>query len=67
MMKVVGGEPDVSRSRGLTIGQLADRVPPARLIPGQRHLSLPPVRQRFGGPLGYASLPFEGVDWTRSM
>lgn len=22
------------------------------------------VRERFGGPVGYASLPFEGVDWT---
>jgi hypothetical protein len=23
------------------------------------------VRERFGGPLSYASLPLEGVDWTR--
>ncbi|NUP66750.1 MAG: hypothetical protein HOW71_31765 [Nonomuraea sp.] len=22
------------------------------------------ARERFGGPVGYASLPFEGVDWT---
>ncbi|MEV6348260.1 hypothetical protein [Actinoplanes sp. NPDC051851] len=26
--------------------------------------ALPAVRQRFGGPVGYASIPLEAVDWT---
>ena len=26
--------------------------------------AVPAVRERFGGPIGYASLPFEAVDWT---
>jgi hypothetical protein len=26
--------------------------------------ALPAVRERFGGPIAYASLPFEAVDWT---
>jgi len=25
---------------------------------------VPAVRERFGGPVGYASIPFEGVDWS---
>ncbi|GHJ17165.1 MULTISPECIES: hypothetical protein [unclassified Micromonospora] len=26
--------------------------------------AVPAVRERFGGPVGYASIPLEGVDWT---
>src|SRR5262249_9025688 len=29
------------------------------------HRAVDVVRKRFGGPVSYASLPLEGVDWTR--
>lgn len=40
-------------------------VPPARAAVRDFFAdALPAVRERFGGPVGYASIPLEGVDWT---
>jgi len=40
-------------------------IPAARAaVAGFLAEAVPAVRARFGGPIGYASLPFEGVDWA---
>jgi len=50
---------------------LADRARLREILPGAQQRTRPllaraaaDARKRFSGPIGYASLPFEAVDWT---
>jgi hypothetical protein len=48
--------------RGPEMGTHVAQVPPRMNAFLARAVAL--VRERFGGPVTYASVPFEGVDWT---
>jgi hypothetical protein len=61
------GDTHVERLRALTDPERrTTTIPEARArINAFLTQAVTQVRARFGGPVSYASLPFEGVDWTR--
>jgi hypothetical protein len=62
----VSGDSHVDRLRALTDpARRTATLPDARArVNAFLARAVTEVRERFGGPVSYASLPFEGVDWT---